>query len=79
MKGYEHYNPDPDALVNEIVTSGYIAVTQKHDYDQSPDFLNENTRAEYLKTNNLSLLRPYQIKAVESIQTQSVRGTIASS
>ena len=74
MKGYEHYNPDPDALVNEIVTSGYIAVTQKHDYDQSPDFLNENTRAEYIKKNNLSLLRPYQIKAVESIQNSVRKG-----
>jgi len=72
MKGYEHYNPDPDALVNEIVTSGYIAVTQKHDYDQSPDFHNEDTRAEYLKKHNLSLLRPYQVKAIESIQN-SVR------
>ena len=74
MKGYEHYNPDPDALVNEIVTSGYIAVTQKHDYDQSPDFLNEDTRAEYLKKNNLSLLRPYQVKAVESIQNSVRKG-----
>jgi len=68
MKGYSHYKPDPKALVNEIITSGYIAVTQKHDYDRNPDFLNDDTRAEYLKKNNLSLLRPYQVKAVESIQ-----------
>lgn len=74
MKGYEHYNPDPDALVNEIVTSGYIAVTQKHDYDQSPDFHNEDTRAEYLKKHNISLLRPYQVKAVESIQNAVRKG-----
>lgn len=75
MKEYEHYNPDPDALINEIVTSGYIAVTQKHDYDQSPDFHNENTRAEYLKKHNLSLLRPYQVKAVESIQNAVRKGS----
>jgi len=74
MKGYEHYNPDPDALVNEIVTSGYIAVTQKHDYAQSPDFQNEDTKSEYLKKHNLSLLRPYQVKAVESIQNSVRKG-----
>lgn len=74
MKGYEHYNPDPEALVNEIVTSGYIAVTQKHDYARSPDFQNEDTRSEYLKKHNLSLLRHYQVKAVESIQNSVRKG-----
>ncbi|MDI3504743.1 MAG: type restriction enzyme subunit [Candidatus Cloacimonadota bacterium] len=68
MKGYEHYNPDTDALVKEIITTGYIAITQKHDYDQNPDFHNEDTRSEYLKKHNLSLLRSYQVRAVESIQ-----------
>ncbi|HPV15100.1 MAG TPA: DEAD/DEAH box helicase family protein [Candidatus Cloacimonadota bacterium] len=68
MKGFERYKPDPNALVSEIITSGYIAVTQKHDYAQDPDFLNEATRADYLKKNNLSILRPYQVQAVESIQ-----------
>lgn len=72
MKGYEHYNPDPDALINEIITSGYIAITQKHNYSINPDFQNEETRSEYLKKNNLSILRPYQVKAIESIQ-ESIR------
>jgi type I restriction enzyme R subunit len=74
IKGYGHYNPDPNALVNEIITSGYIAVTQKYDYDQNPDFQNEKTRAEYLKKYNLSILRPYQVKAVESIQSAVRKG-----
>ena len=74
IRGYEHYNPDPNALVNEIITSGYIAVTQKYDYDQNPDFQNEETRAEYLKKYNLSILRPYQVRAVESIQSAVRKG-----
>ena len=70
MKGYEHYNPNPDALVNEIVTTGYIAITQKHDYDQNPDFHNEDSKAEYLKKHNLSLLRPYQVRAIVNSNKQ---------
>lgn len=72
MKGYVHYHPDPQALVNEVITSGYVAITQKHDYDQNPDFHDKNLQAEYLKKNNLVLLRPYQMGAIESIQ-HSVR------
>ena len=75
MKGYEHYNPDPDALTNEIVTTGYIAITQKHDYDQNPDFQSEDTKSEYLKKHNLSLLRPYQVRAIESIQNAVRKGS----
>lgn len=72
MKGYTHYHPDPKALINEVITSGYVAITQKHDYDLSPDFHDANLRDEYLKKNNLVLLRPYQMGAIESIQ-HSVR------
>lgn len=68
MKGFERYKPNPNALVSEIITSGYIAVTQKDGYDRDPDFLNEAARSDYIKKNNLSILRPYQVHAIESIQ-----------
>ena len=74
MKGYKDYRPNPAALTTEIITSGYIASTQKHAYDHDPDFQNEESRAEYLKKHNLAVLRPYQVRAVESIQEAVRRG-----
>jgi len=72
IESYNKYMPDPKALQNEVITKGYIAVTIKPEYARDPDFQNPDTQAEYLKKHNLPILRPYQVKAVESIQN-SVR------
>jgi type I restriction enzyme R subunit len=68
IKDIRCYQPNPEALIYEVITSGYIATTQMPNYDLNPDFHNEETKAGYLKKNNLSLLRPYQVQAIESIQ-----------
>lgn len=74
MESYRKYVPDPAKLVNEIVTKGYIASTQRHDFDKSPDFQDPETRADFLKNNKIALLRDYQVKAVESIQNAVRKG-----
>lgn len=68
MESYVNYQPNPQALVNEIICSGYIASSQRSDYDLDPDFHDPLLRDDYLKKYGLSLLRNYQVQAVESIQ-----------
>jgi len=71
LESIEHkkrFKPNPDTLVNELVENDYILITQKPDYKNDPRWLDENHRSAFLKDNNLSLLRPYQLKAIHSIQ-----------
>ncbi len=39
-----------------------------------PAFQNKNTRAEFLKTNNLKQLRPYQVQAIKALQESAKAG-----
>jgi type I restriction enzyme R subunit len=66
--GFASFKPNRKALVNEIVESDYIALTQKPDYQKDPSYQNGKTRGGFIKTNKLRFLRPYQIKAVRAIQ-----------
>ncbi len=74
MESYSRYKPNPQALVNEVVTSGYIAATQRSDYDLDPDFHNPELRDEYLKKIGVRLLRPYQVQAIEAVQNSVRKG-----
>ena len=62
------FKPNPQSLVNELVEDDYIVLTQKPDYASDPRWPDENQRADLLKEYNLMMLRPYQKKAVHSIQ-----------
>ena len=68
VKGYLSYKPNPEALVNEPVGDDYIARTQIPGYAENPDWRDESARSEFLRRNRLRFLRPYQLKAVRSIQ-----------
>jgi type I restriction enzyme R subunit len=64
----KRFQPNPNALINELVDQDYILLTQKPDHKSAPCWLNETQREAFLKENNLKLLRPYQVRAVHSIQ-----------
>ncbi|MDR0301766.1 MAG: DEAD/DEAH box helicase family protein [Treponema sp.] len=65
---YATFAPNRDALINETVTDDYIVLTKKPDYKNDPSWLDDASRPEFIKTNKLRFLRPYQVRAIESIQ-----------
>jgi len=71
---YNEFNPNPQTLINEKVKDDYIAITQKPDYSQDPRFIDESQRKTFLEENKLSLLRKYQVRAIERIQEEVKTG-----
>lgn len=65
---YSNFDPKPQELVMEKVKKDYVVLTQKRDYQDDPAWKNESDRPQYIEDNKLRFLRPYQIRAVESIQ-----------
>jgi type I restriction enzyme, R subunit len=68
IKHKKKFKPNPKNLLNEIIASDYIAVTQRPDYKNNPDYLNTDNREEFIDKNKLKFLREYQINAIKSIQ-----------
>lgn len=67
-----NFNPSRQKI--EDIGVDYIAQTQHHKFDQNPDYLNDEKRAEFLRNNKLKLLRNYQLKAVKAVQSGIVEG-----
>ena len=67
-----NFNP-PRQEVEEIDVD-YIAQTQFPKFDQSPDYLNEKKRDDFVRTNKLRLLRDYQLRAVKAVQGSIAEG-----
>ena len=65
---------DKEALVEETISEDYIAKTQKSDYKQYPDYIDEDRRQHFIEQNKLRFLRPYQVKAVQSLQHAISKG-----
>lgn len=62
------FKPNPDCLVKEPIEADYILLTQRPDYAKDPRWQDESQRKLFLEENGLKLLRPYQVRAVKSIQ-----------
>ena len=62
------FEPNPQSLINEEIDEGYIAVTQKPDYKTDPRWIEDSQRPAFISDYNLKILRPYQVRAVKSIQ-----------
>lgn len=71
---YEKYTPNPEELAKTAVDENYIVETQMPGCKKDPAFQDENTRAEFLKNNNLKQLRPYQVQAIKSLQSSAKEG-----
>ena len=66
--GYQKVTPNPQRLITEQVGEDYIVLTQRPSYQSDAGWRNETERPDYIQTNKLRFLRPYQLKAIQSLQ-----------
>lgn len=66
--GYQKVIPNPQRLIDEQVKENYIVLTQRPNYQSDAAWKNEAERPEYIQSNNLRFLRPYQLNAVHAMQ-----------
>lgn len=66
--GYQKLTPDTQRLIAEHVGEDYIALTQRPNYKSEAGWRSEAERPDYIRANKLRFLRPYQIRAIESLQ-----------
>jgi type I restriction enzyme R subunit len=73
--GHFHaFKPNPDALVSERVEIDYIAVTQNPNYRNDPRWNDAGQRDDFIEDTELKFLRPYQIRAIASLQDAVGKG-----
>ncbi|MDR3550576.1 MAG: DEAD/DEAH box helicase family protein [Candidatus Babeliales bacterium] len=65
---YKTYKPNPQELAQMEIDENYIAESQLPEFLKDPTLKNESTRADFLKKNNIKLLRPYQVQAIKALQ-----------
>jgi type I restriction enzyme, R subunit len=72
---YKQYVPNPNELASTPIDENYIIATQMPNYASDPDFKDEKKRSQFLRTNNLKQMRPYQVQAIRSIQQAAEEGS----
>jgi len=70
----KEWTPDVDSLVNEEVSNTYIAESQMPEIKSHPDYINENTRKDFIENNKLKILRNYQVNAIKAVQKSAQNG-----
>jgi type I restriction enzyme R subunit len=68
VTGYHKVTPNPERLIAERVDDDYIVLTQRPNYRSEAGWRTEAERPGYIQANKLRYLRPYQLKAVHSLQ-----------
>jgi type I restriction enzyme, R subunit len=71
---FEKWVPNSKELAETKVDENYIIESQMPGFINDPAFQNDDTRAEFLKNNNLKQLRPYQVSAIKNLQTSAQSG-----
>ena len=66
-------NADPAKLYSEEIGADYIAVIKNPRYMEAPEYINPETRQQFLYDNGLRFLRQYQINALKAFENVSVR------
>jgi len=74
LKHRQDFKPDNQRLANEEVNDDYIALTQNPNFKDDPRYQKEATREQYLRDENLRILRPYQLKAIHALQKSAEAG-----
>ena len=69
VTGYQKVTPNPQRLIEEQVGEDYIVRTQRPNYQSEAGWRSEAERPAYIRANKLCFLRPYQLKAIHSLQT----------
>jgi type I restriction enzyme R subunit len=66
--GYQQVRPNPQRLGEDPVGDDYIVLTQRPNYQSEAAWRNEAERPGYIQANKLRFLRPYQLKAIHTLQ-----------
>jgi type I restriction enzyme, R subunit len=74
VEGYAAFKPNAQQLIQEPVETDYIVLTQKPDYQTDPSWINRESRKQFIEANTLRFLRPYQIRAIQEVQSASKNG-----
>lgn len=75
MKESEDYRASPERLTEEIVDANYIARSQMPNFEQSPDWVTGGEeRTNFVTENKLKIMRKYQVRAIEAIQSAAKEG-----
>lgn len=71
----KEWNPDRNELATEPVAIDYIATVQMPDYAQRPGWNGSvGNSKDFIRTNGLRFLRPYQLAAIQHLQTAVHKG-----
>ncbi len=74
VKGYHHFQPNPQRLITELVGKDYITLTQMPGYASEAGWKNEAERPAFVEKNRLRFMRDYQKRAVQAIQDAIAEG-----
>ncbi len=74
LAGRQSFKPDIKRLSAEIVEEDYIALSQNHQFKRDLRWLDESQRAAFLGDTELRILRPYQLKAIHTLQAAAKKG-----
>jgi type I restriction enzyme R subunit len=74
VTGYQKTIPNPQRLIAEHVAEDYIVLTQRPAYQAEAGWRNQFERLGYIQANKLRFLRPYQLKAIHSLQAALKEG-----
>lgn len=74
VMGYQKITPNPERLVADKVGEDYIVLTQRPNYLSEAGWKNEAEHDGYVQANKLRFLRPYQLKAIHSLQASIGEG-----
>jgi type I restriction enzyme R subunit len=74
VMGYQKITPNPERLVADKVGENYIVLTQRPNYLSEAGWKNEAEHDGYVQANKLRFLRPYQLKAIHSLQASIGEG-----
>ena len=66
--GYQQVTPNPQRLIDDQVDDDYIVLTQRPNYQSEAAWKSEAERPGYIQANKLRFLRPYQLKAIHTLQ-----------
>ena len=67
-------NFNPPRHEYENIDVDYIAQTQLPNFQNNPEYINENTRDNFLRKNKLRILRDYQLEALKTVQSSISEG-----
>ena len=74
VTGYQKVTPNSQRLIAEQVRGDYIVLTQRPNYQAEGGWRNEAERPGYIQANKLRFLRPYQLRAIHSLQAALEEG-----